>query len=63
MRSRVDLVHLSPCRDSLIPHIQRANHRRAHLKLAAYPIVETPQPHEEGQGWVKSNESIEPLWS
>ena len=33
-KSKVDLSRLPPCRDNLVPHINRVNHRLAHYKRA-----------------------------
>ena len=63
-KSKVDMVRLPPCRDSLIPHIHRVNHRVACYKRAAEPIFERPKPYDEGQGWLKTEEGVlEPVWS
>lgn len=64
LKSKVDMVRLPPCQDSLIPHIQRVNHRVACYKRAAEPIYERPRPYDEGQGWLKTEEGmVEPVWS
>ena len=63
-KSRVDMVRLPPCQDSLIPHIQRVNHRVACYRRAAQPMFDRPKPYEEGQGWQRTDEGvIEPVWS
>ncbi|XP_066971842.1 uncharacterized protein [Macrobrachium rosenbergii] len=63
-KSKVDLARLPPCQAALIPHIQRANHRAAIYKRADDPILEAPQPHADGQGWMKTENGIlEPIWS
>ena len=63
-KSKVDLVRLPPCHDSLIPHIQRVNHRVASYRHARVPVVERPKPFENNQGWIKNDdEIIEPMWS
>ena len=63
VKSRVDLVRLPPCLDSLVPHIQRVNYRVACYKLAAVHVSVHPKPYE-GQGWVKTDEGfMEPVWS
>ena len=46
--SKVDLSRLPPCKQSLIPHIRRANYRVAQWKLAHIPIPEIPPPIEHG---------------
>ncbi|CAL8404395.1 unnamed protein product [Boreogadus saida] len=43
-RSKVDLSRLPPCRDNLVPHINRVNHRLAIYKRAATPIFWCPSP-------------------
>lgn len=55
-RSKVDLSRLPPCRDNLIPHIHRVNHRLAIYKRAATPIYWCPKPYEPNQGWEKNEE-------
>ncbi|CAH1773854.1 unnamed protein product [Owenia fusiformis] len=62
-KSNVDLSRLPPCRDNLIPHIGRVNHRIAIYKRAGKPNIVCPHPDDPGQGWVKSNGILEPLWS
>ena len=63
-KSRVDMVRLPPCQDSLIPHIQCVNHRVACYKRAAEPSFDCPKPYEGSQGWQKTEEGvIEPVWS
>jgi len=63
-RSKVDLFRLSPCRDNLVPHINRVNHRLAIYKRAATPIFWCSKPHDPGKGWEKTEEgTLEPVWS
>ena len=63
-KSKVDLATLSPCRDSLIPHIERVNHRLANCKHAATPVFWRPKPYNPGQDWEKTADGIlEPVWS
>ena len=52
------MVRLPPCQDSLIPHVQRVNHRVACYRRAAEPIYECPKPHDKGQGWLKTDEGV-----
>ena len=61
--SSVDLNKLPPCRDNLIPHIQRCNHRLAHYKRAMNPRYEYPKPHDSNQGWHKPEGMLEPIWT
>ena len=62
--SKVDLARLPPCRDSLLPHVQRVNHRLSCYKKAHVPIFERPKPYEDDQGWVRRETNIiEPLWT
>ena len=62
--SKVDLSKLPPCRNSLIPHIHRVNHRVCNYKRANIPIFEKPKPSDPNQGWM-TNESgmLEPQWT
>ena len=63
-KSKVDLSRLPPCRDNLVPHINRVNHRLATYKQADKPIFWSPKPYDPGQGWQKTEEGIlEPVWS
>ena len=63
-KSKVDLMRLPPCQTSLIPHVQRVNHRVACYKRAAESFFERPKPYDENQGWLKTEEGIiEPVWS
>ena len=62
--SKVDLARLPPCRDSLLPHVQRVNHRLSCYKKAHVPIFERPKPYEDDQGWVRREINIiESLWT
>ena len=49
---KVDLACLPPCNSALRPHIHRVNHRVCLYKRADDPIIQKPQPCDEGQGWV-----------
>ena len=63
-KSKVDLACLTPCNSALRPHIQRVNRRVCLYKRADDPIVQKPQPCDEGQGWVMTPAGVlEPLWS
>ncbi|XP_063959228.1 uncharacterized protein LOC135154916 [Lytechinus pictus] len=63
-KSKVDLSRLPPCRDNLVPHINRVNHRLAHYKRAEEMIFYSPKPYDPGQGWEKTKEGIlQPIWS
>ena len=63
-KSKIDLSQLPPCRDNLIPHIHRVNHRLAIYKRAYIPIFWSPKPYDPEQGWEKNYEGIlEPIWS
>ena len=62
--SKVDLARLPPCRDSLLPHVQRVNHKVSCYKKAHISIFEHPKPYDEDQGWVRREKNIiEPLWT
>ena len=64
IKSKIDLSHLPPCRDNLIPHIRRVNHRLAIYKRADIPIFWSPKPYDPEQGWQRSDEGVlEPVWS
>ena len=49
MKSKVDLARLPPCQDSLIPYVQRMNHKMACYRRASIAIFERPKPHEYQQ--------------
>ena len=62
-KSKVDLARLPPCYSALKPHIQHVNHRVALYKRADEAIVEKPKPYDEGQGWLKTEGVLKPVWS
>ena len=62
-KSKVDLAKLPPCQDSLIPHLQRVNHRVACFKNAATAMNDNPKPYDIDQGWVFNDGILEPVWS
>ena len=62
--SKVDLARLPPCRNSLLPHIQRVNYRASCYKKAHILIFERTKIYHEDQGWVRGETNIiEPLWT
>ena len=62
--SKIDLSRLPPCRDCLIPHIQRVNLRLASFKRANLAFYGSPKPYDTEQGWQKcENGILEPVWS
>ena len=62
--SKVDVSRLSPCRDSLIPHISRVNYHLANYKQAHKAIFLRPNPYDHWQGWEKTEEGVlQPVWS
>ena len=62
--SKIDLSKLPPCHNSLIPHINRVNHRVASYKRANVPIFEKPKPNDANQGWATDESgTLEPLWT
>ena len=64
IKSKVDLARLPPCKDSLIPHIQRVNYRVACYKRAAQPNFSRPKPHDVAHGWQQKTDGVlEPIWS
>lgn len=63
-KSKTDLARLPPCRNNLIPHIGWVNYRLANYKRANQPQFDKPKPHDDGQGWMLTEEGVlEPLWS
>ena len=62
--SKVDLSHLPPCQDSLLPHICIVNRRLASYTRTNVPTFKKPKPNDENQEWlIKENGILEPLWS
>ena len=62
--SKVDLSRLPPCKDALVPHINRANHRVACFKNANIPIYNKPKPNDPSQGWIRNEAGVlEPRWT
>jgi hypothetical protein len=63
-KSKIDLSRLPPCKDNLVPHIQRVNHRVAIYKRAHISVFWRPEPYDPGQGWEKTDGGfLEPIWS
>ena len=60
--SKVDFTILPPCKDSLLPHVQRVNYSLGCYKKANIQTFESPMSYEKNQGWVLGeNNNIEPL--
>mgnify|MGYP006964558614 CR=1 FL=1 len=54
---------LPPCRDNLVPRIQRVNHHLACYKRAGQAIFWRPKPHDPGEGWEKNDTGfLKPIW-
>lgn len=68
-KSNIDLSRIPPCQYSLIPHLERVNHRVAGYRRAAETISEAPKPQSNGQGWEivyggpRDVGVLEPVWS
>ena len=63
-KSKIDLVRLPPCHSALKPHLQRLNHCVALYKHADESILEKPNPYDDGQGWVRTEDGVlELVWS
>jgi len=63
-KSKVDLSRLPPCRDNLLAHTHRVNHRLGIYKRADQVIVDLPKPYDDCQGWEKTDGGIlDPVWS
>ena len=58
----MELSRLPPCADSHALHVDRVNHRIALMKQPHIPVYLAPKPYD-GQGWVKDDDKLEPLWS
>ena len=63
-KPKVDLARLPPCHSALKPHLQRVNHHLALYKRADKSIMENPNPYDDGQGWIRTEDGdLEPVWS
>ena len=63
-KSKVDLARLPPCHSALKPHFQLVNHRVALYKRADEFILEKPNPYDDSQGWIRTEDGVlEPLWT
>ncbi|KAK2164989.1 hypothetical protein NP493_1387g00044 [Ridgeia piscesae] len=63
-KSKIDLVRLPPCHSALKPHLQRLNHCVALYKHSDESILEQPNPYDDGQGWVRTEDGVlELVWS
>ena len=60
---KVDLSRLPPCRDCLIPHIQRVNHQLVLVQRANLPTQWSLKPYDLEYGWQKVNNVLEQEWS
>ena len=50
--------------DMIIPHLQRVNHRVALYMRADESILEKPNPYDDGQGRIRTEDGVlEPVWS
>ena len=55
---------LSPCDPALKPHRHRVNYRVTLYKRADESILEKPNPYDDGQGWIRTEDGVlEPVWS
>ena len=50
-----------PYARTIIPHIQRVNHRVACYKREAESIFGKPKPDSESQGWLRTDGVVEPV--
>ena len=63
-KSKVNLARLPPCNNNLVPHVGRVNYRLAIYKHANQPCFWRPEPYDNGQQRVKTEEGfLEPVWS
>ena len=63
-KHKVDLARLPPCHPALKAHIQRVNDRVVLYKRADESILEKPNPYDDGQGWIRTEDGVlEPVWS
>ena len=63
-KPKVDLARLAPCHPALKPHLQRVNYRVALYMRADEFIPEKPNPYDDGQRWIKTEDGVlEPVWS
>ena len=57
-KPKVDLARLPPCHPALNTHLQRMNHRVALYKRADESILENPNPYDDGQGWIRTDDGM-----
>ena len=57
LKSGVDFLRLSPCKNSFILDIYRATHRIAHYKRASNAIFESPKSFDLYQGWENTEDN------
>ena len=63
-KPKVDLTRLPPCHPALKPHLQQVNHSIVLYKRADESILEKPNPYDDGQGWIRTEDGVlEPVWS
>ena len=63
-KSKIDLARLLPCHPALKPHLQLVNHRVALYKRADESILGKPNPYDDGQRWIKTEDGVlELVWS
>ena len=62
LKSKVYFEKLPPCASSLGPHVNRVNHRLAHIKRSHVAIFDAPNP-TDGQGWVMDDGLMEQMWT
>ena len=55
---KIDLARLPPFHTALKPHLQRMNHRVALYKRADESILEKPNPYDDGQGWIRTEDGV-----
>ena len=62
-KPKVDLARLPPCHPGLKPHVQRVNHRVAFYMRADESILKKPNPYDDGQGWIRTEDGmLDPVW-
>lgn len=57
----VDLSQLPPCQEALHQHLRRVNYQVGIWRAAHLPTPDIPLP-TNGNGWVRVNTKIQPLW-
>ena len=62
LKSKINFHNLPPGKNSLVPHIRRVNYQARRIKLSHEMFPEIPEA-DQGHGWIKVGNVLEPLWT